>query len=156
MCHFKQTGRKKTTTLFLTKQRNWRRWPGLHPCRCTVDPRLTSQVNIILLCITSHSSYQPMNTPGCQGLATVESQWKTSVSVFFFPVLHGNGRQENSPSMQAAISASAGPSNLSVSHTLWLIEAHEVSHTRIMQEDQSSFCLACAVFICLSVSVSLS
>lgn len=56
------------------RRRNRSRWPRLHPCRCTVDPRLTSQVNIILLCITSHSSYRPMNTPGCQGLATVDSQ----------------------------------------------------------------------------------
>lgn len=35
----------------------------------------------------------------------------------FFPVLHGNGRQENSPSMQAAIGASAGPfGSLSCAH----------------------------------------
>lgn len=29
------------------------RWPGLHPCLGTADPRLTSQVNIILLCMAS-------------------------------------------------------------------------------------------------------
>lgn len=44
---------KRKRQLFWQKQRNLKRWPGLHPCRCTVDPRLTSQVNIILPCITS-------------------------------------------------------------------------------------------------------
>lgn len=80
----KQDGRSKKRKTNRQKHRNWRLWPRLHPCRCTVDPRLTSPVNIILLCITSHSSYRPMKTPGCQGLATVDSQWKTSVSVFCF------------------------------------------------------------------------
>ena len=36
---------------------------------------------------------------------------------FFLPVLHENGRQENSPSMQAPISASPGPPHRSLSHT---------------------------------------
>lgn len=44
---------------------------------------------------------------------------------FSFPVLHGNGRLENSSSMQAAISASLGPANLSDTH--WLIKACVVS-----------------------------
>lgn len=70
--------------------------------------------------------------------------------VFFFPVLHGNGRQENRPSMQAAISASPGPPSLFLSHTLWLAEAREVWHLKI-QEDQSGLCLALSLSFCLSV-----
>lgn len=78
-----------------------------------------------------------MNTPGYQGLATVNSQWKTSV---LFSVLHGNGRQGNSSSMQATISASPGPASLVLSHTQSdLSRPCEVSQTKIIQEDQSGF-----------------
>lgn len=55
----------------ITRAFFWR-WPGLHPCLRTADPRLTSQVNIILLCMASPAyehagmprsgdSRQPMN-----------------------------------------------------------------------------------------------
>lgn len=48
--------------------------------------------------------------------------WRQSTAnerqVFFFcSVVHGTGRQENSSSMQAAISASPGPASLVLSHT---------------------------------------
>lgn len=47
---------KETTRAF------FRRWPGLHPCLRTADPRLTSQVNIILLCMAS-PAYERVGMP---------------------------------------------------------------------------------------------
>lgn len=79
------------------KAGNLRWWPELHPRCCTVDPRLTSQVDVILPCITSLCSYQPMKIPGCQGLATVKAanERRALALCFLFLVLHGNGRKQS-------------------------------------------------------------
>lgn len=67
---------------------------------------------------------------------------------FFFPVLHENGRQENSPSMQAPISASPGPPHRSLSHTLTYRGLANLNNTG------GSVRFFCLVFISPSVSLS--
>ena len=70
---------------------------------------------------------------------------------FFLPVLHENGRQENSPSMQAPISASPGPPHRSLSHTSTHRGLTNLNNTGGSVRFLSRLYLS----VCLSLSLSL-
>lgn len=82
-------------------------------------------------------AYEHAGTPRSGDSRQPMNDWCSSFCIFFSlpPVLHGNGRQEKSFIMQAAIGASPGPANLSLSAAR--SDLSRPSRVLAAQEDQS-------------------
>lgn len=89
-----------------------------------------------------------MNTTGCQGLATVGSQWKTSVSAVFFLSCMEMEDKKTVPACRLLSVHLPGLSDLCLAHTYTLTYRSPGVLANQILEDQSGFCL---YLFCLSL-----